>query len=158
MEMRRKDLAVTTAEALDEIIQCCDCFRLAFADGTHPYIVPLSFGYTRQGEQRTFYFHSAAVGRKVDLCRRLGYAGFELDTQRVVKPNERACDFSVAYQSIVGEGIIAELTNPAEKAQALQVIMKHYSGRDDWALPEKMVEKTCVFQLTVTELSGRVHG
>lgn len=48
MEMRRKDLAVTEKEQIDAIIQSCDCVRLAFADGTHPYIVPLSFGYHRE--------------------------------------------------------------------------------------------------------------
>lgn len=78
MEMRRKDLAVTEKEQIDAIIQSCDCVRLAFADGTHPYIVPLSFGYHREDGVSKFYFHSAAAGRKVELCRKLGYAGFEL--------------------------------------------------------------------------------
>ena len=67
MEMRRKDLAVTDQEKLDEMIQRCDCIRLAFADGTHPYIVPLSFGYVREGEEAKFYFHSAAAGSGVKL-------------------------------------------------------------------------------------------
>ena len=99
MEMRRKDLAVTEKEQIDAIIQSCDCVRLAFADGTHPYIVPLSFGYHREDGVSKFYFHSAAAGRKVELCRKLGYAGFELDTNRQLKPDEKPCDFSVAYQS-----------------------------------------------------------
>lgn len=158
MEMRRKDLAVTAPETIDAIIHRCDCFRLAFADGTHPYIVPLSFGYVSQDGVRTFYFHSAAEGRKVDLCRKLGYAGFELDTGRQVNPNEKACDFSVTYQSVVGEGSITELTDPAEKAAALKCIVKKYSGRDDWEMAEKVVEKTAVFCLTVTEISGRSHS
>ena len=103
MEMRRKDLAVTEKEQIDAIIQSCDCVRLAFADGTHPYIVPLSFGYHRENGVSKFYFHSAAAGRKVELCRKLGYAGFELDTNRQLKPDEKPCDFSVAYQSVVGK-------------------------------------------------------
>ena len=89
MEMRRKDLAVTEKEQIDAIIQSCDCVRLAFADGTHPYIVPLSFGYHREDGVSKFYFHSAAAGRKVELCRKLGYAGFELDTNRQLKPDGR---------------------------------------------------------------------
>ena len=115
MEMRRKDLAVTEKEQIDAIIQSCDCVRLAFADGTHPYIVPLSFGYHRENGVSKFYFHSAAAGRKVELCRKLGYAGFELDTNRQLKPDEKPCDFSVAYQSVVGEGTITELKTPEEK-------------------------------------------
>lgn len=158
MEMRRKDLAVTDPEKIDAIIQGCDCFRLAFADGTHPYIVPLSFGYARKGETIQFYFHSAAAGRKVELSRKLGYAGFELDRNRTVKPNEKACDFTVAYESVVGEGSIQELTNPEEKTAALHAIMAHYTGRTDWAFPESVLNRTCVFCLTVKELSCKVHG
>ena len=52
MEMRRKDLAVTEPEKIDAIISSCDCIRLAFADGTHPYIVPLSFGFVHQAGVR----------------------------------------------------------------------------------------------------------
>lgn len=158
MEMRRKDLAVTDPEKIDRIIQSCDCFRLAFADRTHPYIVPLSFGFTHQDGVRKIYFHSAGAGRKVDLCRKLGYAGFEFDTDRLVHPNEKACDFSMGYQSVIGEGTIAELTDVAEKTAALQTLMGHYSGRTDWTMPEAVVQRTCVFCLTVTEISGREHG
>lgn len=158
MEMRRKDLAVTEKEQIDAIIQSCDCVRLAFADGTHPYIVPLSFGYHREDGVSKFYFHSAAAGQKVELCRKLGYAGFELDTNRQLKPDEKPCDFSVAYQSVVGEGTITELKTPEEKTAGLQVIMKHYSDRTDWTFPEAVLNRTCVFCLTVVELSGRAHG
>lgn len=158
MDMRRKDLAVTEAGAIDQIITSCDCFRLAFADGSHPYIVPLSFGYIREGDVRKFYFHSAAAGRKVDLCRKLGYAGFEMDTNRQLKTHEKACSFSFAYQSVVGEGEITELTAPEEKSAALQAIMAQYSDQKDWTFPEGMLKQTCVFCLTVTELSAKVHG
>lgn len=158
MEMRRKDLAVTEAEAIDKIITSCDCFRLAFADGTHPYIVPLSFGYTREGNVQKFYFHSAATGRKVDLCRKLGYTGFELDTAHQLKPDEKPCDFSFAYQSVIGEGEIHELTTLKEKAAGLQIIMGQYSDRGNWEFPESVLNRTCVFCLTVKEISARAHG
>ena len=155
MDMRRKDLAVTDAAQIDEIIMKCDRFRLAFADGTHPYIVPLSFGYAREGAAAKFYFHSAAAGRKVDLCRKLGWAGFELDANGQVKPDENPCDFSVAYESVIGEGEIRELTTLEEKTAGLQTIMAHYTDR---AFPENVLARTCVFCLTVKEISGRAHG
>jgi nitroimidazol reductase NimA-like FMN-containing flavoprotein (pyridoxamine 5'-phosphate oxidase superfamily) len=155
--MRRKDLTITDPAHIDEIIQDCDCCRLAFADGTHPYIVPLSFGYEREENEQVFYFHGAAVGRKVTLIRTLGYAGFELDTNRKVNPNEKACDFSVRYQSIIGEGELTELTDAKEKAEALQVIMKHYSDRNDWEFPETMLSKTTVFRMVVKEMSAKEH-
>ena len=155
MEMRRKDKAVTEPEKIDAIINKCDCFRLAFADGTHPYIVPLNFGFVHEDGVRKFYYHSAAAGRKVDLSRSLKYAGFELDTNRVIHPNEAACDFTTGYQSVIGEGEIAEIIDPAEKAKGLQAIMKQYTGRGDWELPESVLKRTAVFCLTVTEISAK---
>ncbi len=158
MEMRRKDLAVTEPERIDAIIDRSDCIRLAFADGKHPYIVPVNFGFEHKEGVRKFYFHSAAAGRKVNLCRSLGYAGFELDVERRLKPNEKACDFSMRYQCVIGDGTIEELTTPAEKTAALAVIMRQLTGRGDWTFPEGVLARTCVFCLTVTEISGREHG
>ncbi|MGI6748132.1 MAG: pyridoxamine 5'-phosphate oxidase family protein [Anaerovoracaceae bacterium] len=158
MEMRRKDLAVTDPARIDEIIQGCDCWRLAFADGTHPYIIPLNFGYERKEGKQYFYFHGAAVGRKVDLSRRLGYAGFELDRYRTVNPSDTACDFSMRYQSVVGEGEITELIDEKEKTEGLQVIMKQITGRADWEFKESVLAKTCVFRLEVKEISAREHS
>lgn len=155
--MRRSDLAVTEPARLDEIILGCDCLRLAFADGTHPYIVPLSFGYRRENDKPVFYFHSAAAGRKVSLARTLAYAGFQLDRNLQVNPDEKPCDFSMRYECVIGEGSITEITEPSEKAAALNLIMQHFSGKADWSFPEAALAKTSLFRLEAVEISGRAH-
>ena len=79
--MRRKDREVTDPQRIEEIISACHCCRLGFCDGGKPYIVPLNFGFFRREDGGyTFYFHSAREGRKLDLIRQTGWAGFELDT------------------------------------------------------------------------------
>ena len=155
--MRRMDLAITDDREIDRVIQSCDCCRLAFADGKRPYIVPLNFGFCWEDGVRVFYFHGASAGRKVDLIRSLGYAGFELDTNHQLNPHEKPCDFSMGYQSVVGEGEIQELTDLAAKTQALQIIMKQVSGRDGWEFPPTVLSKTGVFRLTVKEICARGH-
>lgn len=158
MEMRRKDLAVTDPARIDHIIIGCDCCHLAFADGTHPYIVPLNFGYERKDGAQIFYFHGAPVGRKVDLIRKLGYAGIAMSCNRILNKSENASDFSMRYQSIIGEGDIAELTELGEKRHALEVIMKQQSGRGDWEMSDTLVTKTGVFRLMIKELSAKEHN
>ena len=74
--MRRKDREITDSDRIQEIIDACQCMRIAFADGACAYIVPVNFGYDKAG--KAFYFHGAAQGRKIDLIRQNGYAGFEL--------------------------------------------------------------------------------
>ena len=157
MEMRRKELAVTGADALDKIIMDCDCIRLALADGDYPYIVPVNFGYQREDGQAIFYIHSGGAGRKLELCRANKRCGFELDTGRKLKTSEAPCSFSMEYESIIGIGDLVELTSVEEKAKALGVIMTHYSGKADWDFPEKAVEKTCVLRMIGKDMTGRKH-
>lgn len=157
-EMRRKERAVTVPEEIDAIIRDADCIRLAFADGPCPYIVPVNFGYEREGDVRRFYIHSAQEGRKVELIRRLGQAGFELDCRGALAPAEKACGFTYYFGSVIGAGRVTELTDPAEKVRAMQVLMSHYSDKTDWAFPEAMMAKTAMFCLTVDELSAKRHA
>ena len=158
MQMRKKERDVTAPEEIDAIIRDADCIRLAFADGPCPYIVPVNFGYEREGDVRRFYIHSALEGRKVDLIRKLGQAGFELDCRGKLAPAEKACGFTYYFGSVIGTGRVVELTDPAEKVRAMQVLMGHYSDKTDWELPAAMMAKTAMFCLTVEDLSAKLHA
>ncbi len=50
--MRRKEREITEQAKINEIIQNCDCLRLALADEGAPYIVPVSFGYVEEEKDR----------------------------------------------------------------------------------------------------------
>ena len=76
-EMRRKDREITDEAKIDEIISRCNCCRIGFNDSGEVYIVPLNFGYVKQDGRRTFYFHSAKDGRKIDLVKEGYEVGFE---------------------------------------------------------------------------------
>ena len=151
--MRRKDREVTEQARINEIIQNCDCLRLALADEGAPYIVPVSFGYA-EGE-RTFYFHGAKEGRKMDLIRKNAMAGFELDCKHALKESEKACGYSYFFQSVVGTGKICILEDVEEKKKGLLAVMAHYTGQKDWEFPENMLEMTAVLRLNVEEMSAK---
>lgn len=44
-----------------------------------------------------------------------------------------------------------------EKRTGLKLIMEHYSGKQDWSIPEKVVENTAMYKLVVTEMSYQVY-
>lgn len=155
--MRRSDREITDPAVIDDIIARCDCCRLALADGTHPYIVPLNFGFRRCGGHPVFYFHSAPQGRKLDLIQRNGCAGFELDTNSRLNPHETACGHSFRFQSVIGTGAVSMVEEPAEKVLALQLIMQHYTGRGTWQFDSAGVDRVAVFRLDVQELSCKQH-
>ena len=80
--MRRTDREVTDPAAIDAIIRACPCCRLGLRDGEGVYLVPLNFGFANVDGQRTFYFHSAPEGHKIDLLRQAKTVAFELDWAR----------------------------------------------------------------------------
>ncbi len=155
--MRRKEREITDLQKIDGIIMACDCCRLGFADENGVYIVPLNFGYEVKGEKRSFYFHGAKEGRKIDLINRTGRAGFELDTSHEVADGETACNYSFRYQSVIGDGTVSIVTDDTEKRAALQLIMGHYSEKSDWSFPDAAVRAVAVFKLEVRELACKEH-
>ena len=156
--MRRKDLAVTESSRIDAMIAQCPCIHLAFADANKPYVVPLNFGYRREDGVGVIYFHSAAEGRKVELARKVKYAAFVMEHDLALHTNEKACDFSMKYESIMGEGPIEELLTLDAKSDALSVIMRQVSSKEDWEFPEAVLQRTVVFRMTLKELTAKAHA
>lgn len=155
--MRRKDREVTDQKKIEEIIQACDCCRIGLADDGKVYIVPLSFAYVRESGKECFYFHGAPQGRKLDIIRRNGLAGFELDTGCQLQEAEIACGYSCRYQSVIGSGRITIIEEREEKLKGLNHIMGHYSGRSDWSFDERMADMVTVLRLDIEELSCKEH-
>lgn len=154
--MRRKEREITDQVKINEIIQSCDCLRLALADESAPYIVPVNFAYD-EGE-KAFYFHGAKEGRKMELIGKGGKVGFELDCKHMLKEAETACGHTFLFQSVIGTGSVEILEDAEEKAKGLSAVMKHFTGRDDWEFPEKMLEMTAVLRLKAEEMSCKENG
>lgn len=151
--MRRKDREITDVSKIEHIISSCDCCRLGFCDEGGVYIVPLNFGY----ESGTFYFHGAYEGRKIDLIRKTGYAGFELDTSHHLNKGTDPCSFSFGFQSVIGQGHVSVVQNPEEKKKGLRLIMEHYSERGDFDYTNEMTASVCIFKLKTDSMTCKEH-
>ena len=155
--VRRKEREITDAAALERMIESCDCCRLGLWDGSCPYIVPLNFGFQREGEDWIFYFHSAKEGKKLDLIRMYPQAGFEMDTSHELKVHETACGHSFFYQSVMGKGEISFVEDEEEKKQALRSIMEHYTGQKKWAFSQDMLDAVVILKLRAEKVTGKEH-
>ena len=155
--MRRKDREITEPAKIREIIEASHCCRLGFFDGKEVYIVPLSFGYEEEEGRRFFYFHSAREGRKIDLISAAPSVGFELDTNYELVEGDLACNRSARFQSVIGTGRVSFVDAAEERKAALQSIMRHNTGRDDWEFSDAMAEAVRILRLDVTELSCKEH-
>ena len=155
--MRRQDRAVTAPEKIRAVIDACEVCRLGLQDGRGVYVVPVNFGHTVEGGRHVFYFHGAAEGRKVDLVRRNGWAGFELDTGYRLQGAEAACGYTAAFQSVIGEGPIRVVETAEERRRGLAAIMRQATCCGDWTFPDAAVDAVCVLRLDAEELSCKEH-
>lgn len=154
-EMRRKDRQVTDRTEIYKVLNECDVCRVGFCDEGQVYIVPMNFGYEEKSGKLTFYFHSAGQGRKVELFRRGGRAGFELDCAHRLVRAEKACGYTEMYKSIIGTGRPYEVPEE-EKLAAMKTVMAHYTDAELEYDPA-MMARVRLFALEVEELSCKEH-
>ena len=156
--MRRTDREVTDPAAVDAIIRESPCCRLGMRDGEGVYLVPLNFGFANVDGQRTFYFHSAPEGHKIDLLRQAKTVAFELDCGCAVTPGTTACSHSANYRSVMGQGSVRFLETRMDKRAALTEIMRQNTGKDDWTFPDEAVDRVAVFVLDVQTITAKQRG
>lgn len=149
--MRRTDREITSRERIDEIIQGCEVCHLGMADGDQPYVVPVSFGYDGQ----SVYFHSARDGRKIDVMAANPRVCVQFERRVALMPSEtEACEWSFAFESAIGFGVVEELRDLTSKAFGLNQIMQHYSGRS-WEFDASTLARTRVWRVAIEELTGK---
>ncbi|MBB2183202.1 pyridoxamine 5'-phosphate oxidase family protein [Lachnospiraceae bacterium MD1] len=152
--MRRKDREVSNISDMVDIIKKCDVCRIALFDEGYPYIIPLNFGILYKKEQIGFYFHCAKEGKKISLIKSNPNVGFELDCSHQLLEGVNACDYSMEYESICGNGTITIL--PADqKVEALTILMKQYSERDNFTFDQRYLDAVEVLQLKVNQITGK---
>lgn len=152
--MRRSDREIKNIAEILDVIERCEVCRVALNDEDgFPYIVPLNFGYTHVDGVTKFYFHGAPVGKKIDLIKRDGRAFFEMDCSCEIVPRDFEGECTMAYESVMGRGII-EIVPDEEKIDGLRVLMGHYH-KGKFTINEAVAQRTCVFRLTVSQMSGK---
>jgi nitroimidazol reductase NimA-like FMN-containing flavoprotein (pyridoxamine 5'-phosphate oxidase superfamily) len=148
--MRRKEKEITDKKEIENILKKSQICHVAMVDKDKPYIVPMNFGY----ENKTLFFHSALEGRKINVIKKNPNLCFEVEQVVQFKKAKLACDWSIEYKSVIGEGRAQLLYNPEEKREGLDIIMAQYSGRT-FEYPSEMLEKTLVIKLVVDKMTGK---
>ena len=150
--MRRKEREVKDKSKIDEIIKNCQICHLGLNDDGRVYIVPLNFGFVNENNKRILYFHSAKEGKKIDLIKKNGYAGFQMDTSYKLVTGEKACDYTANFQSIIGGGKISVVCDESEKILGLTALMNGTVCKKDWEFNGKWFNAVCVIKLEIDEI------
>lgn len=151
--MRRDDRRIDGPEAVQEILRRATVLHLAMLDGDRPYVLPLSYGY----EGEAIYLHSASAGRKIKALRATPEVCFTVSIDLMLTPGDQPCDWGFRYRSVVGEGTVAFVEDPAEKRRGLDALMRQHGGPAG-SYPPAMLARTTVLRIDITVLSGKQAG
>ncbi len=151
--MRRSDREISDLKSIEAILQQASVCRLALSDENRPYIVPMNFGY----RDKVLYFHSAGEGRKIEILQKNPHVCFEFDVGHELVIAEKACDYGMKYQSVIGFGTAAMINDNDEKKSALAIIMNQYAG-GRYEFDDAAVAKTAVFKVEIHSMTGKKKG
>lgn len=175
MEMRLRKRAVTDPKDLRSIVERCRTIRIGFTDEEGMAVVPMSFGFewpegaspSGGGDEPedgarpglTFWLHSAGEGRKARAWARGGGQGvpvaFEMDVEGGVITGDYACSYSLAYESVMGTGVMRPVASGEDKVWGLELIMRHMAPGAPTAFGPGVLDRTAVWRLDVVALSGK---
>jgi nitroimidazol reductase NimA-like FMN-containing flavoprotein (pyridoxamine 5'-phosphate oxidase superfamily) len=153
--MRRKDRELKSKEELQHILYDGKFIQIAFVDGNEPYIVTLNYGYIWGDEKIKFYFHSAIEGRKINCIKNNPKVCFTIAICDPFTPGINACNYGIKYRSVVGYGKMKIVDNEEERIFGLNLLMKQFTGIDNWEYESEILKKTLITCLEVEELSGK---
>jgi uncharacterized protein len=158
--MRKKEREITDRREIEQILTEATVLRLGInEEGAPPYIVPVNFGY----KDNAIYFHSSYKGKKMELIAKDPVVSFEAETDvAVVAPTDssNACEWGVAYRSVIGRGRARLLTDADEKRAGLLVFMTGVAPDVDpssFTFTDRIVEITAVVKIEIEEMSGKKY-
>lgn len=142
-------------ESITELLNRAQVGRVATVstDGT-PYVVPVNFAF--EGDR--IYFHCALEGMKLDYIKANPKVGFEADELiELYSSPERPCFCGSYYQGVIARGKAAIVNDREKKMHALWLLVDKYVGTRYGEMPADIVDRTCVVEIIVDEISGKAH-
>jgi len=120
-----------------------------------PYVLPFNFGLHNE----TIYLHSAKEGRKIDVLKNNPNVCVSFSTDHVLRwQHEKvACSYSMKYRSILAYGKVVFINDFDEKTEALNIIMRKYTGRE-FRFNAPASNEVQPWKVVVDKWVGRVYG
>lgn len=152
--MTRREREVTDRNEIIKILDKCKVVHIGLVDKEQPYIVPMNYGYTMDGDNLTLYLHGAAQGYKLEVMRANPNTCFEMECDVAPFEGEVACQYGTCYSSIIGRGTAEIVEDVDEKKRAMSILMKTQTGKD-FTLDDRMVSIVSVIKIHVSEYTAK---
>lgn len=155
--MRRKDLEVLDMDEKINMMKKCEILHLAFYNGDYPYVIPMNFGFFRDGEKLTLYLHSAREGQKLECMKKNPHVGFQMECFQRDKTKGIHC--KTTYDSLCGYGELSIVEQEEEMVLATNCMMDQYEKKRVVKYSAALYRDIYMLRLEVKELIGKAyHG
>lgn len=152
----RREREVTDMNAILEILDKSQVVHIAMIDGDEPYMVTMNYGYTMEDGKLTLYVHGATAGRKLDVMKANPKVFVEMECDMMPIDGKLACQYGMAYSSLMGSGKAVILDSPEEKMAALTILMKTQTGKD-FEFNEKLVSIVSVIRIDIDDYTAKAR-
>jgi nitroimidazol reductase NimA-like FMN-containing flavoprotein (pyridoxamine 5'-phosphate oxidase superfamily) len=149
--MRRKDLEITDTKEIEAIIESGRVCRIALSYNDKPYVVPMNYGY----QDSALYFHSAKVGKKVDMIAKNNNVCFEITADHGIMNTGIPCNWENRYACVIGYGKAFFIDDLEEKSKALNILVGHYAPDTVYDFSEGNLSSTAVIRIDIKEMTGK---
>jgi hypothetical protein len=151
-----KKVPITRFAEVEEIFKKEQVCTMAMVDEGMPYAVPMNFGYS----DGFLYFHGAPVGKRIDIFKKNPNVcvSFYSDAVMNLRHEKVACSYSMKFRSVLVFGALEEVIDIDEKKDIMNIIMKHYTDRDDFSYNIPAITNVQMFKLKVDNYTAQKRG
>jgi len=154
--VRRHEKEIINKDEIEEILEREIVCRIGLSEDNMPYVFPVNYAFS----DGCLYFHTANIGKKMDMMRKNNNVCFEVDTVHALIRSDIVCNWGVKYESIIGFGKAIIVEDNDQKIKALNIIMKHHDkdnrGQEIvYDYNEAMVKRVTVIKIEVSEMTGK---
>lgn len=148
----RKTSREMPAEWAYEILDKAPYITVAMTDEDgSPYAVPLSLARV---DDKTFYFHGALEGKKLDILRKKPKVWLSAVTTCKPTVGPKDDSFTLEFKSAMAQGIAEIVTDETEKVTAMRAICERFLPKHMDAFDVSLARSighTAIVRITLTE-------
>ena len=152
--MTKRERQITDPQQIQHILDTAKVLHLGLCANNEPYVVPMNYGYTFEGEKLVLYLHSAVQGKKLDIIRANPKVFFELECDLQPFEGRLPCQYGCAYSSVMGRGEARLVDDVEEKKTAMSILMKTQTGKD-FSFEDRLVSIVSVIRIDVLEYTAK---
>ena len=150
----KREQRITDPVQIQNLLDAGKVLHLGLCVDNEPYVVPMNYGYTYEGDKLVLYLHSAVRGRKLDMIRMNPKVYFEFATDLQPFAGAKPCQHGLAYSAVLGKGTARIVEDVEEKKRAMTILMKTQTGKD-FAFNDEWVSIVAVIRIDVTEYAAK---